>query len=261
MSSNIWTRDALSSNFVSLDTTAWRVVEAQHVVSTMKLVDTLEEQELLEAVLEETKPPMPPMPEGIHYLLSAPFRYSRRNAFPSRFRRSYSETGVFYAAASPEAAIAEIVFYRRLFFAESPTTPIPLNPAEYTAFAVQLQTDKAIDLTRPPLSEDAKSWTDPEDYSACQILADEARAAGIEVIAYTSVRDSLRRLNFAVFSPVAFAQLSPSSQQTWRIWLRSDGSATAKCDSPKLGLSFESNAFDIVSRLRAGEAHNSMPGG
>jgi hypothetical protein len=41
MSSNIWTRDALLSNAVAIETTAWRVVEAQHCVSTMKLVDPL----------------------------------------------------------------------------------------------------------------------------------------------------------------------------------------------------------------------------
>jgi len=38
-----------------LSGTCWRVVEAQHHVSTLKLVDTVEEQRLLEALIEDTK--------------------------------------------------------------------------------------------------------------------------------------------------------------------------------------------------------------
>ena len=38
----------------------WRGVEAQHLVATMKLVDSLAEQDLLEQILDESKPPLPP---------------------------------------------------------------------------------------------------------------------------------------------------------------------------------------------------------
>ena len=41
---------------------AWRGVEAQHVVSTMRLVDTPAEQDLLEQLLEGSKPPVPATP-------------------------------------------------------------------------------------------------------------------------------------------------------------------------------------------------------
>ena len=51
------------------------MVEAQHVVSTLKVVDTLAEQERLERLLEETKPLVPPECRRLHYLLSTPFRY------------------------------------------------------------------------------------------------------------------------------------------------------------------------------------------
>ena len=36
----------------------------------------------------------------------------------SRFRRAGRTAGVFYAAESPETAVAEMAFYRLLFFAE-----------------------------------------------------------------------------------------------------------------------------------------------
>lgn len=72
----IWIPDALHSEQLPVDQTYWRCVEAQHVVSTLQLVDTLEEQHLLEDILEDTKPLVPPECEGLHYLYMTPFRYS-----------------------------------------------------------------------------------------------------------------------------------------------------------------------------------------
>jgi hypothetical protein len=41
-----------------------------------------------------------------------------------------------------------MAFHRLLFFAESPNTPWPANPAEYTAFSTEYATKMAIDLTK-----------------------------------------------------------------------------------------------------------------
>ena len=46
----------------------WRVVEAQHRASTMRLVDTLAEQRALEDLLEAGKPPLPAEAAQLHYL-------------------------------------------------------------------------------------------------------------------------------------------------------------------------------------------------
>ena len=59
MSFTTWTPDALRSSARRAAGRCWRFVEAQHRVSTLKLTDTLEEQERLEALLEKTKPPIP----------------------------------------------------------------------------------------------------------------------------------------------------------------------------------------------------------
>ena len=113
-----------------------------------KLVDTLDEQQQLEALIEDTKPPVPPECRHLHYLLSTPFRYGPAYPTGSRFRRAGISEGVFYAAEAPETAVAGMTFHRLLFFAESPDTPWPTNPAEYTAFAAEYRSKKAIDLTR-----------------------------------------------------------------------------------------------------------------
>src|SRR5471032_1069901 len=127
MSSSTWTPAALSSEARALSGTCWRLVEAQHRVSTLKLVDTVEEQALLEGLIQETKPALPPECAHLHYLLSTPFRYGAVRPAGSRFRRAGLSEGVFYAAEEPHTAVAEIVFWRLLFFAESPGTPWPRN--------------------------------------------------------------------------------------------------------------------------------------
>src|SRR5699024_2665613 len=115
----------------------WRMVEAQHRVSTLKLVDGLDEQAVLETILEDTKPPMPAECRHLNYLLATPFRY-RPYPHGSRFRRAGPSPGVWYGAARPETAMAEMVFYRFLFLAESPDTPFPGTIGEYTGFSAAI---------------------------------------------------------------------------------------------------------------------------
>src|SRR6266851_3353998 len=144
MPSSTWTRAALSSSARSVSGACWRLVEAQYHVSTLKLVDTLDEQEILENLIERTKPMVPIECRHLHYLLSTPFRYGAVYPTGSRFRRAGLTEGVFYAAEAPETAVAEMAFYRLLFYAESPDTPWPANAAEYTAFSAEYATRNAI---------------------------------------------------------------------------------------------------------------------
>src|SRR6185295_2574229 len=116
MSSRTWTPAALSSKRRALSGVCWRVVEAQHKVSTLKLVDTLDEQALLENLIEQTKPSVPPECRHLHYLLATPFRYGAPYPLGSRFRHAGMTPGVYYASVAVETAIAETAFYRLLFF-------------------------------------------------------------------------------------------------------------------------------------------------
>jgi hypothetical protein len=60
MSSNTSTPAALSSDAHPLAGTCWRLVEAQHLISTLKLVDSVDEQLVLEDLIESSKPPCHP---------------------------------------------------------------------------------------------------------------------------------------------------------------------------------------------------------
>ncbi len=247
MSSNIWTRDALLSSAHRLRGQFWRMVEAQSQVSTMKLTDSLDEQEVLENIIEESKPIVPEECRHLDYLLLTPFRYTPY-PFNSRFRRAGSSEGVFYASEASETAAAEAAFYRLLFFAESPDTPWPENPGEYTAFAVDIATPKAIDLMHEPFVKDRPLWTDLGDYTACLDLADTARSAALEAIRYESVRDLQSRANVAILSCRAFAANDVVGRQTWHLHFGGSG-VRATCESPKLAIPFARGAFAADPRM------------
>jgi len=250
MSSGTWTPGALWPERRRLSGACWRVVESQHRVSTMKLVDTLAEQELLEVVIEDTKPQVPPECRHLHYLLFTPFRYGAPYPTGSRFRRAGFTPGVFYGADETSTAIAEMAFHRLLFFAESPRTPWPLNAGEYTAFRVDFRSSAGLDLTRPPFDRHRASWVAPVDYRACQDLADQARDAGIEVLRYESARDrgpSAGR-NLALLTCRAFLSREPVARQTWRIHLGPYG-VRAVCDFPDARLGFDRRAFGGDPRI------------
>lgn len=226
---------------VSYSADAWRVVEAQHVVATLKLVDSLEEQQVLEAILEETKSKFPPECAGYYYLIATPFRYV---AYPngSRFRRPGRTPGVLYLSETDQTAIAEQVFYRLLTFAESPDTPLPKTAAEYTGFCIAVDTGTAIDLTVPPLATRHMEWTDPTRYDACQQLEEDARREGVTAIRYQSVRDPSKRANIAALTCAIVTTKTPTAYLTWKMYFH-ENEVTAIREFPRLQLSFPIQNF------------------
>jgi hypothetical protein len=247
MSSSISTRAGLSSSATTLSGRCWRVVEAQHQISTMKLTDSLAEQVALERLIEDTKPAIPEGTARLDYLLMTPFRYGPTNPYGSRFRRPRS-AGVFYGAEHAETAIAEMSFHRLLFFAESPKTPWPQNAGEFTAFAVSFHAERGLDMTLEPYKSDAAIFH-LTSYEASQAFADEARAAGIEILKYLSLRDPEHRPDFALLTPSVFTHPEPVDRQSWRIHLDRNG-ARALCEMPLLSLAFDRETFGADIRIK-----------
>ncbi|MEO7863610.1 MAG: RES family NAD+ phosphorylase [Nitrospirales bacterium] len=216
-------------------------MEAQHINSTIKLVDSSEEQDRLEQLLEGNKPPYPPECAGLHYLLFTPFRY-RPHKRGSRFRRDNQIQGVFYASEHPHTALAEKAYYSLLFYAESPNTPLPDNPVPHTLFSVRYKANKAVDLTEPPLNADERLWKDAADYTACQHLADEARKATIDLIKSFSARCPNNGKNISLLSCAAFGAKEPQQVQTWYIAVQPEEVVTIK-EFPREKLTFFSADF------------------
>lgn len=248
MSSPISTPAELSSNRRRAAGRGWRVVEAQHKVSTAKLTDTRAEQEALENLIEETKPHIPPDCRHLNFLLATPFRYGAPYPRGSRFRRAGRTPGVFYASGNVDTAIAELCFSRLLFFADSPDTKWPAEAGEYAAFAVEYATASAIDLTLAPFDNRAGWWMHPTGYDECQQLADLARENDIDLIRYASVRDPRHKLNVAILDCRVFARPDPVDYQTWRILFGGNG-ARALCEMPRGSIDFNRDAFMPDSRI------------
>ena len=242
MSSPISTPAGLSSNRRSAVGRGWRIVEAQHVVSTAKLTDSAAEQRLLEELIEETKPNIPLECRHLNFLLATPFRYGAPYPVGSRFRKAGMTPGVFYGAENPDTAIAELCFNRLLFFADSPGTKWPSDAGEFTAFAFEYATANAIDLTRAPFDDLANLWMHLTRYDECQALAELAREGAIDLIRYASVRDPRHKLNLALLDCRVFARAEPVDRQTWRILFGGNG-VRALCEMPRETLDFGRDVF------------------
>lgn len=185
MSCSTWTPHAVASEAAPGRLELWRAVEAQHQVATRALVDSLAEQEILEAVLERSKPPISADCQGLDYLLFTPFRYPPPQ-YGSRFR-AYGDPGVWYGAEAVRTSCAEVGYWRWRFVADSHGLS-RLDGVPHTIFEA-IPRGPTVDLRAKPFARDSKAWRKPDDYGACQAFARSARAAKTRIIRYESVRD------------------------------------------------------------------------
>lgn len=213
MSSSTWTPPAVASDARRARLELWRAVEAQHQIATMALVDTLDEQQLLEALLDASKPPVPDAAAGLHWLLFTPFRYPPPPR-GSRFRGP-ADPGVFYGADEIRTACAELGYWRWRFLCDSPALD-SLDARPQTVFRAAAA-GVTVDLGQPPFARDRSVWTDPVRYEGTQAFARVARDASVAIIRYASVRDPEPGGCGAVLTPTAFAAKQPLEAQTW--WL------------------------------------------
>ena len=204
-----------------LEGEGYRVVESQSQIATVALVDTLEEQRVLEELVERTKPRAPSDASSdreTHYLISTPFRYPPLR-HGSRFG-STAERGIFYGAEALSTALAETAFYALLFVKHSEGLD-RLTAVSKTAFRFGYRTALAIDLTKERFHSHRARLEAPDDYSATQALGRSARELGIEVIRFRSIRCEHQGCNIAVLSLSAL-EPQPLGSQGWHMILRDD---------------------------------------
>jgi hypothetical protein len=216
MSRTIWTRCGGLRNRCALATAAWRVVEDQFQSSTLKLVDSVAEQSVLEDIIDEVgKPPRPTGPEftGLHFLLYTPFRYPplhRGSRFAVR-----GERGLWYGSVDLTTALIEKAYYRFLFLLG---TAAELGTVEqaWSAFTVSVASEAAIDLTAPPFAAHEAEISSPDSYAVAQPLGRAMREAGVDLFKFTSARDRNRGANVALFRPTfASPNVAESAHVGW----------------------------------------------
>lgn len=215
MSSSIWTRCAGASELRALRLAPWRAVEAQHLVSTRKLVDTAAEQELLEELIDGAKPPAATGTasgaSARHYLLTTPFRYPplpRGSRFGARHER-----GIWYGAESRETAFADVAYYRFVFL-EGTTADLSSVSTPLTTFRVSARSASGIDLVRAPFDAHRRTIASPVRYAETQALGRAMREARVELFRYPSARDP-GGVNVGAFTPDVFGRAKPRDLETW----------------------------------------------
>ncbi len=211
MSSSIWTACAGASRLRPLRLSPWRAVEAQHLVSTRKLVDSVEEQAVLEELIEASKPPQRAA-DHQHVLLSTPFRYPPL-AHGSRFGGRF-EPGLWYGSEDQRALFAEVAYYRLLFL-EGTAADLGTVTTWHTAFTVRLSTGRGVDLVESPFAAHRDAIASPTSYMRSQALGRAMREDGVEAFRYPSARDRQGGVNIGVFTPSVFGAARPRRLQTW----------------------------------------------
>ncbi|MFP4640537.1 MAG: RES family NAD+ phosphorylase [Guyparkeria sp.] len=197
-----------------------RIVESQEQVATTGLVDTLEEQGILETMLDEAKPPPRPGSEGLHYLLMTPFRYPPLR-HGSRFGHRY-EPSILYGSLSAQTALAEAAYYRLVFRSGMETPPAAPIRSRHTLFRARYDTDDGLRLHRPPCDRWRATLTDPVEYTATQRLGSAMREAGVLAFEFHSARDPRGGINVGLFEPAALASRAPTGEEQWLCELADD---------------------------------------
>jgi hypothetical protein len=195
--------------------TAYRMVETQHVAATMRLVDSGAEQDLLEQMLETSKPPLPLEFVGVHYLLAAPFRYLPPTG--SRFR-SPGAPGIWYGADDPYGACAEVSYWRQRFLLDCVGLMKEPLTSEHSLYRAEVA-GLAIDLLAHPWAQAEAQWKHPADYNETQRLGKLARESGaVQWIRYGSVRAEGHTCA-AVLSPQCLSMAQPEgSYEQWHCY-------------------------------------------
>ena len=211
MSSSIWTRCAGASELRPLRLTPWRAVEAQHQVSTRKLVDSADEQILLEELIDARSRPTS---RAAGCTICSRRRFAiRRCRHGSRFGGRH-ERGIWYGSETRRTVFAEVAYYR-LVFLEGTRADLGVVTTQLTAFTIRARSSHGIDLVAPPFDAHRRAIASPSKYEATQALGAAMRDAGVELVRYPSARDAEGGVNVAVFSPTVFGAARPRELETW----------------------------------------------
>jgi hypothetical protein len=243
---NLWAVCGAAARPESLGGEILRLVESQEQVATNRLVDSLAAQEVLESMLESSKPAPPTFAARLDYLLATPFRYPPLR-HGSRFGGRH-EPSLFYGSRTLRTVLAESAYYRCVFWdgmREPP--PAPLR-TQHTLFTARIRARCGYALHRAPFDAWRSELTSPTEYAATQQLGAALREAGAEAIEYVSARDVDGGLNVALFTPRAFAQSRPTTKEQWFCETRADQASFYACRGAGL-LSFARSEFLVVDRL------------
>nr|WP_315244361.1 RES family NAD+ phosphorylase [uncultured Albidiferax sp.] len=207
-----WITQSLAEFEHGLESEVWRATDGLEGVATLRLVDTLAELRVLEQILANSLPPLPTDTAQLEPWLSTPFRHTALHS--SRFRPAQA-TGIWYGADAPEAACAEVGYWRWRFLMDSDGLRGSHLVSTQTLFHAVVS-GPCLNLESPPWNDHTAVWSDPRDTQACLALAALAQAQAVQWIRYPSAR-SPEAFCAAVLDPQALTMVAPHAQETWAL--------------------------------------------
>lgn len=222
VASNIANDNSLEKYFRTYEGEIYRLVEGQHFIATRKLVDSDEEQNILEELIDKSKPPVSTRNSRgeLHYLLYTPFRYPPLKT-GGRFH-TRAEQSVFYGAEELKTSMTEIA-YGRFVFMEKTEAKFASMQVPYTHFAVKLSCKKSVFLTEKPFAAQKAKISDQTSYAYSQSLGSTMRKSGTELFTYFSARVP-DAVNVGLFSSEAFASNKPvaGKEKHWSVFISAE---------------------------------------
>jgi len=198
----------------------YRIIESQEEVATRSLVDSLHKQEVLENLLETSKPARLPGSEHLHYLLATPFRYPPL-PWGSRFGR-VGENGIFYGSKTVNTVLAEAAYYRLLFLQDMAQPPADPITSYHQIFSAKYNAEPGVRLQSAEWESHWLNLAHCADYTFCQQLGTQLRECGIQGIETISARalctglirlppdSAVDGINVALFDPRALIPRPPN---------------------------------------------------
>ncbi|MCB0341452.1 MAG: RES family NAD+ phosphorylase [Pseudobdellovibrionaceae bacterium] len=232
MLQSIWTQCGVKkSDFISSNFKAIRIVEAQAQQARFKLVDSIEEVEILEELLENQKPPVPKDDKSDDKLVFTPFRYPPLR-HGSRFGKK-TERGIWYGAKNLVTDFYEAIYYRFLFREHSPALKYDEQNFSMTSFKVSIKTKKCVDLTKRPFAQHRDRISAPDSYVDSQQLGSEMRSMGVEAFKYFSARTKGEELSYGIYTPRVIKMESGIQKDHWLVVIKPEAAIVTPYDKSK----------------------------
>ncbi len=204
----------IKKNIKPINIRLYRIVESQEEVATTVITSNKDDQSLLEAMLEFSKPTLETDLASRHYLISTPFRYPPL-AYGSRFG-TIMEPGLFYGSTEMQTALAEIAYYRFRFLAdiENPAKIIKYKPqSNHTGFYVSAHSDNGLSLMDKAFL--SINLSAPDSYHSSQPFGTKMRKAGVELFKFSSARKPAG-INGACFNHTVIKSKKPCATEHWQ---------------------------------------------
>lgn len=230
-----------------LSAEVFRVAESQQKVATNTLVDTLEEQKMLEEMLNRVKPKIPQACEQYDYLIYTPFRYPPLK-HGSRFGKKIHPS-IFYGSKNIEAAFAELAYYRFVYYDGMMAAPKKKQKVtQHASFCIDLQAEKGIALNKVPFNKYKNKISDPTSYDISQKIGEEMRDQGVQAFSYFSAR-AQDEVNMGIFTCNAIKSLVPEGLGHWSCITRDKSVIIRSLDDRWSSISFEIEQFLVNGML------------